>query len=79
MAFTALYGGIVASYQTDLKKILAYSTISHCGFLFLLVSYNNVLGLVLYLHLHGWFKSYSFMVVWLYGCLWAQQFNNLAL
>jgi NADH:ubiquinone oxidoreductase subunit 5 (subunit L)/multisubunit Na+/H+ antiporter MnhA subunit len=58
---TALYGGLVAAYQTDLKKILAYSTISHCGFLMLLVVYNNVFGLVLYLHLHGWFKSYSFM------------------
>jgi NADH-quinone oxidoreductase subunit L len=60
-SFTALYGGLIAAYQTDLKKILAYSTISHCGFLFLLVVYNNVLGLILYLHLHGWFKSYSFM------------------
>jgi len=60
-SFTALYGGIIAAYQTDLKKILAYSTISHCGFLFLLVIYNNLFALVLYLHLHGWFKSYSFM------------------
>lgn len=60
-SFTALYGGVVAAYQTDLKKILAYSTISHCGFLILLVVYNNFAGLVLYLHLHGWFKSYSFM------------------
>lgn len=60
-SFTALYGGVVAAYQTDLKKILAYSTISHCGFLFLLVVYNNFFALVLYLHLHGWFKSYSFM------------------
>lgn len=60
-AFTAFYGGLVASYQTDLKKLLAYSTISHCGFLFLLLSYNNFFGVILYLHLHGWFKSYSFM------------------
>lgn len=60
-AFTALYGGLVAAYQTDLKKILAYSTISHCGFLFVLVCYNNLPALILYLHLHGWFKSYSFM------------------
>lgn len=60
-SFTALYGGLIAAYQTDLKKILAYSTISHCGFLFLLVIYNNFFALVLYLHLHGWFKSYSFM------------------
>lgn len=60
-SLTSLYGGVVAAYQTDLKKVLAYSTISHCGFLFMLVAYNNFFGLVLYLHLHGWFKSYSFM------------------
>jgi len=33
---TAFYGGFVAMYQTDVKKILAYSTISHCGFLMVL-------------------------------------------
>jgi len=32
-ALTACYGGIVAAAQTDLKKLLAYSTMSHCGFL----------------------------------------------
>jgi len=30
---TAAYGGVVAASQTDLKKLLAYSTMSHCGFL----------------------------------------------
>ena len=37
-SLTAAYGGICAVTQTDLKKILAYSTISHCGFLVLLCS-----------------------------------------
>lgn len=60
-SFTALYGGLVASYQTDLKRILAYSTISHCGFMFILTIYGNMYLLYIYLHLHGWFKSYSFM------------------
>jgi len=32
-ALTAAYGGIVAASQTDMKKLLAYSTMSHCGFL----------------------------------------------
>jgi len=32
-AFTAAYGGIVAASQTDVKKLLAYSTMSHSGFL----------------------------------------------
>lgn len=62
-SLTALYGGVVAAYQTDLKRILAYSTISHCGFMFCSLSLNNVLITLLYLHLHGWFKSLSFMCV----------------
>lgn len=33
---TAFYGGFVSMYQSDVKKILAYSTISHCGFLMVL-------------------------------------------
>jgi NADH:ubiquinone oxidoreductase subunit 5 (subunit L)/multisubunit Na+/H+ antiporter MnhA subunit len=30
---SAAYGGIIACYQTDIKKLLAYSTMSHCGLL----------------------------------------------
>lgn len=60
-SFTAFYGGVVAAYQTDLKRILAYSTISHCGFLFFILTLDNYYNLMLYLHLHGWFKSLSFM------------------
>jgi len=32
-SITAAYGGVVSAAQTDLKKLLAYSTMSHCGFL----------------------------------------------
>jgi NADH-quinone oxidoreductase subunit L len=32
-ALSACYGGLVSASQTDLKKLLAYSTMSHCGFL----------------------------------------------
>lgn len=37
-AMTAAFGAVVAAMQTDVKKILAYSTISHCGLLLLTVS-----------------------------------------
>jgi NADH:ubiquinone oxidoreductase subunit 5 (subunit L)/multisubunit Na+/H+ antiporter MnhA subunit len=60
-SFTAFYGGLIAAYQTDLKRILAYSTISHCGLLFFILTLDNYYNLFLYLHLHGWFKSFSFM------------------
>lgn len=32
-AITSMYGGLGAMFQSDVKRILAYSTISHCGFL----------------------------------------------
>jgi len=62
-SFTAAYGSIIASSQNDLKKILAYSTISHCGYLFFLVYSNNILLQLVYLHLHGFFKAISFVLV----------------
>lgn len=59
--FTAVFGGVIACYQTDLKKILAYSTISHCGVLIFLTMLPNNTILYLYLVTHGVFKSLSFM------------------
>ena len=48
-------------YQSDTKKILAYSTISHCGFLMVLVSLNIIEFTLLYLYIHGFFKAAVFM------------------
>ena len=60
---TALVGGFSALYQTDLKRVLAYSTISHCGFLFVLASLGLVEFTLLYLVVHGFFKASSFLCV----------------
>lgn len=57
---TALYGGIVSASQTDMKKLLAYSTISHCGFLFLSVGLDYYISTIIYLFLHGLFKAMTF-------------------
>lgn len=59
-ALTAGYGGVVAASQTDLKKLLAYSTMSHCGFLFILVSFGFFIPTIIYLYLHGIFKATTF-------------------
>lgn len=59
-AITASYGGLVAASQTDMKKLLAYSTMSHCGFLMILVSFSNFYVLVIYLFLHGFYKAATF-------------------
>lgn len=62
-SFTALYGAIISSFQTDVKKILAYSTISHCGFLMSSIYFCNIYITLLYLFGHGFYKSLSFMCV----------------
>lgn len=60
---TAFVGGFSALFQTDLKRILAYSTISHCGFLFVLLSLGTLEHTLFYLYVHGFFKASSFLCV----------------
>lgn len=62
-SLTAFIGGASAAIQTDLKKILAYSTISHCGFLMFLCSLGNFNYVFIYLFIHGFFKASSFLCV----------------
>lgn len=62
-SITGLYGGVVAAAQTDVKKLLAYSTISHCGFLFVCVGLNWTWLTIVYLFLHGLFKAATFFCV----------------
>jgi NADH-quinone oxidoreductase subunit L len=57
---TAGYGGVVAASQSDVKKLLAYSTISHCGFIVTTVGLNNFIVTTVYLYLHGLFKAVTF-------------------
>jgi len=62
-SFTAAYGGICAVAQSDIKKTLAYSTISHCGFLMVLCASGLNEFAILYLYVHGFFKAGVFMCV----------------
>lgn len=57
---TAAYGAIVSASQTDMKKLLAYSTVSHCGFLFVTISTELYTTSIIYLFLHGLFKALTF-------------------
>lgn len=62
-SITAALGGIGACFQSDVKRILAYSTISHCGFLIFLSCLFNLEVTLLYLCVHGFFKALVFMCV----------------
>lgn len=62
-ALTALLGAVASAYQTDTKRILAYSTISHCGFLMVSTMICANEFTILYLFVHGFAKAISFFCV----------------
>ena len=61
---TALLGAIIAITQTDLKRILAYSTISHLGYMFLALGTGTLMGVtagMFHLLTHAFFKALLFL------------------
>ena len=62
-SLTAVYGGLVSSFQSDIKRILAYSTISHCGFLMVISMMQSIEFTIFYLYVHGFFKATVFLNV----------------
>jgi multicomponent K+:H+ antiporter subunit A len=63
---TMLYGSIIALFKTDLKGMLAYSTISHLGMMTMLLGLGTQAGVIAALfHLlnHSLFKASLFMNV----------------
>ena len=62
-SLTAAYGGFAAMFTSDIKRILAYSTISHCGFLMVMCATFVNEFTILYLYVHGFFKASVFLCV----------------
>jgi NADH-quinone oxidoreductase subunit M len=61
-----LYGGYMALAQTDLKRLVAYSSVSHMGFVTLgIFSFNNegVQGAILQMVTHGLTTGAMFLIV----------------
>jgi len=54
-ALTALFAAIIGFAQNDFKKVLAYSTVSQLGFMFVGVGTGNFAGGVFHLFSHGYF------------------------
>nr|URX56595.1 NADH dehydrogenase subunit 5 [Pennella sp. (in: crustaceans)] len=65
---TSLMGGWGAMFESDMKKLVALSTLSHLGLMVLLMSYSSSLS---FMHLcyHAFFKALLFMCVglWIHG------------
>ncbi len=60
-AFTALLAGSMALAQNDLKRILAYSTVSQLGFMFLGVGVGAYDAAMFHLFTHAFFKALLFL------------------
>ncbi len=60
-ALTALFAAIIAFAQNDLKKVLAYSTISQLGYMFLAVGVGVFWAAILHLVTHAFFKGCLFL------------------
>jgi NADH-quinone oxidoreductase subunit L len=58
---TALYGAISALNQYDIKKILAYSTVSQLGYMFMAVGLHAYTAGVFHLLTHAFFKALLFL------------------
>ena len=58
---TALAAAFMAFAQTDLKKVLAYSTVSQLGFMFVAVGTGNWAAGVFHLMTHAFFKAGLFL------------------
>jgi NADH-quinone oxidoreductase subunit L len=58
---TALLAALAALAQTDLKKILAYSTVSQLGFMVMAVGAGAPEAAFLHLFTHGFFKACLFL------------------
>ncbi|MEX0979210.1 MAG: proton-conducting transporter membrane subunit, partial [Pirellulales bacterium] len=61
---TAVIGAVIALTQTDLKRILAYSTISQLGYMFLGLGVGTLSGIssgMFHLFTHAFFKALLFL------------------
>ena len=60
-AATAFLGGSTALAQNDIKKVLAYSTVSQLGYMFLGLSTGNFAAAIFHLVTHAFFKALLFL------------------
>src|SRR6267378_4483755 len=60
-AVTALFAATIAIVQTDIKRVLAYSTMSQIGYMFLAVGIGAYAAGFFHLLAHAFFKALLFM------------------
>ena len=60
-ACTALLGALLATVQTDIKRVLAYSTVSQLGFMFMAAGCGAYAVAILHVVTHAFFKACLFL------------------
>jgi len=60
-AITALFAATVAVAQHDIKKVLAYSTVSQLGYMFLAVGSGAYVAAIFHMVTHAFFKALMFL------------------
>jgi NADH-quinone oxidoreductase subunit L len=58
---TALFAALIGLFQRDIKKVLAYSTVSQLGYMFLGLGSAGFAAGFLHLFTHAWFKALLFL------------------
>ena len=58
---TALFAATIAVAQNDIKKVLAYSTVSQLGFMFLAVGSGAYIAAIFHMVTHAFFKALLFL------------------
>jgi NADH-quinone oxidoreductase subunit L len=58
---TALFAATVAVAQNDIKKVLAYSTVSQLGFMFIAVGSGAYVAAIFHMVTHAFFKALLFL------------------
>jgi NADH-quinone oxidoreductase subunit L len=78
-AITAIFAALVAVAQTDIKRILAYSTVSQLGFMFLGLGAGGVAVGMFHLLTHAFFKALLFLGAGsvIHGCHEEQDIRHL--
>jgi NADH-quinone oxidoreductase subunit L len=60
-AFTAIFAATIALVQNDIKRVLAYSTVSQLGYMFLALGVGAYWVAVFHLFTHAFFKALLFL------------------
>jgi len=60
-AFTAIFAASIALVQNDIKRILAYSTVSQLGFMFMAAGVGAYWVAIFHLYTHAFFKALLFL------------------